>query len=100
MSVLSFLDKHIVMPVILACALFFWQAAYAVPEIAHWQTSNGARVYFVAAPELPIVDLRVTFDAGSARDDNKPGQSLLTNGLLAEGAGGLNADQIAEIFDS
>jgi zinc protease len=78
----------------------FWQPASAVPEIQHWQTANGARVYFVRAPELPIVDLRVTFDAGSARDGDKPGLALLTNGLLAEGAGGLNADQLAEIFDN
>ncbi|MCI0505398.1 MAG: insulinase family protein [Gammaproteobacteria bacterium] len=71
----------------------------AAVNIQHWTTPNGARVYFVAAPELPIVDLQIIFDAGAARDKNKAGTALLTNALLAEGAGDLNADQISERFD-
>lgn len=72
----------------------------ANPDITQWQTSNGARVYFVAAPQLPMVDIQVVFDAGSARDAGKDGLAVLTNGLLAEGAGKLDADAIAEKFDS
>lgn len=64
-------------------------------HIQHWTTSNGARVYYVHAPELPIVDVRVVFDAGSARDGDRPGLALLTNGLLDQGAGELDADAIA-----
>lgn len=30
--------------------------ASAAPAIQQWQTANGARVFFVPAPELPIVD--------------------------------------------
>lgn len=74
--------------------------AAANPDILHWQTSNGARVYFVAAPQLPMVDVQVVFDAGSARDEGKDGLAVLTNGLLAEGAGKLDADAIAERFDN
>jgi zinc protease len=74
--------------------------AHATPNIQHWETSNGARVYFVAAPELPIVDVQVVFDGGAARDGDKNGVALLTNGLLSEGAADLNADQIAEQFDA
>ncbi|PKM44925.1 MAG: peptidase M16 [Gammaproteobacteria bacterium HGW-Gammaproteobacteria-1] len=73
--------------------------AAALPQIEHWQTTNGARVYFVAAHELPMVDIRVVFDAGSARD-TVPGVASLTAGLLAEGAGSLDADAIAERFDA
>ncbi|MEK7322499.1 MAG: pitrilysin family protein [Pseudomonadota bacterium] len=71
----------------------------ASPKIETWTTANGARVYFVPAPELPIVDVRVVFDAGSAKDAGKDGVAQLTNGLLGEGAGELNADQIAERFE-
>lgn len=71
----------------------------ASPEIQHWQTTNGARVYFVPAPEIPLLDLRVVFDAGSARDGDHPGLASLTNSLLSEGAGGMDADSIAESFD-
>ena len=74
-------------------------AAKANPKIEHWTTANGARVYFVASPELPIVDIRVVFDAGSARDGAHSGLAQLTNGLLDQGAGDLNADQIAERLD-
>jgi len=74
--------------------------AHATPNIQHWETSNGARVYFVAAPELPIFDVQVVFDGGAARDGDKNGVALLTNGLLSEGAADLNADQIAEQFDA
>ncbi|MFU8838029.1 MAG: M16 family metallopeptidase [Thiohalomonadaceae bacterium] len=71
----------------------------ASPQIQHWQTSNGARVYFVPAPELPLLDLRITFDAGAARDAAHPGLALLSNSLIGEGAGKLDADAIAESFD-
>ncbi len=71
----------------------------AAPSIDHWRTENGARVYFVHAPELPMVDLRIAFDAGAARDGDRPGLALLTNALLGEGAGPWNSDQIAARFE-
>jgi len=74
--------------------------AEANPDIQHWSTGNGARVYFVHAPELPMVDIRVVFDAGSTRDGKLPGLAMLTSGMLEEGAGTLDADAIAERFDS
>jgi zinc protease len=73
--------------------------AQAMPVIQHWTTENGAGVYFVPAPELPMVDVRVVFAAGSARDGGLPGLAGLTNGLLDKGAAGLSADAIAEQLD-
>jgi zinc protease len=74
--------------------------AQAIPEIQHWQTDNGSRVVFVPVSGLPMVDIRIVFDAGSARDAGKSGLAALTNGLLAEGAAGLSAQQIAERFEA
>ncbi|MFT7235666.1 MAG: zinc protease [Methylophagaceae bacterium] len=71
----------------------------AGPQIEHWTTTNGARVYYVSAPELPMLDLEVIFDAGSAQDKGLPGNALLTNAMLSEGADGQSADQIATAFD-
>ena len=71
----------------------------AGPNIEHWQTTNGGRVYFVAAPELAMVDITVVFDAGAARDGDLSGTALLTNAMLNEGADSLNADQIAAAFE-
>lgn len=84
---------------VLSFALFA-ASAHATPKIQTWQTANGARVLFVPAPEIPMVDLQVVFDAGAARDGDKPGLAVLTNSMLNEGAGALNADAIAEQFDT
>ena len=84
----------------LLIGLFFVsQPLLAGVNIQHWTTENGARVYFVAAPELPIVDLQIIFNAGAARDQDKAGTAVLTNALLSEGAGDLSANQISERFD-
>lgn len=69
-------------------------------SIQSWETDNGARVVFVSAPELPMVDVRVVFDAGSARDGELPGLANITASMLDEGAGDWDADQLAERFDS
>lgn len=72
----------------------------AAPEIQHWQTEHGADVYFVPAAELPIVDVRLVFDAGSARDGKQPGVASMTLGMLADGAAGMSADEISLAFES
>ncbi len=69
-------------------------------NIQNWQTSHGSRVYFVQTPSLPMVDLRVTFDAGSARDGAQFGLAALTSALLDTGAGSWNADEIANRFEA
>ncbi len=87
--------------VILAlCLSVLPSLAQAIPKVQHWTTEQGARVYFVAAPELPMVDVRVVFAAGSARDGDHPGLALLTNTLLDSGTTELSADAVAEAMDS
>ncbi len=75
-------------------------ASKQVLNIQHWKTTQGIPVYFVRTPELPMVDLDVVFDAGSARDGEKFGIAQFTAGLIDEGAGDLSSDQIAEKFDN
>ncbi len=82
------------------CAYFSSGLLYAIPDIQTWQSSNGAKVFFVQTTDLPMVDVRMVFDAGSARDNGLSGLAALTNGLLAEGAGGKSAQQLAEDFES
>ena len=78
----------------------FAAAVLAAPDIQQWRTPNGVRVLFVQDDILPMLDVRVLFDAASSRDDGLPGLAALTNGLLAEGAAGKSAQQIAEDFES
>ena len=70
----------------------------AAPDIQEWRTPNGARVLFVATDALPMVDVQVVFDAGSARDGQRYGLAQLTSSLLGEGAGELDADAVAARF--
>ena len=74
--------------------------AAATPQIETWQTESGAKVLYARAPDLPMVDVRVVFDAGSARDGDQPGLAAMTADMLTEGAGGLDADTIAERVES
>jgi zinc protease len=69
-------------------------------QIQQWETPNGVRVLFVEAPDLPMLDLELVFDAGSTRDGDLPGLSTLTSALLDQGAGDWDADQIAERLES
>ena len=80
--------------------MLFNVSVYATPEIQSWKTENGARVLFVPATEIPMLDVRIVFDAGGARDDGLSGLAVLTNGLLSEGAAGKTSQQIAEAFES
>ena len=76
-------------------------ASIAGPKIQHWTLGNGARVYFVPAKELPMLQIRVTFDAGSSRDPaGRAGLARLTGAMLNEGAGDLSANDIALRLES
>ena len=76
--------------------IFFSGTALAVPEIEHWTTSKGGRVYYVKTEGLPLVDVRMVFDAGSARDGSLFGLASLTSGMLDSGALDWDADAIAQ----
>jgi len=80
--------------------VIFSQISQAAPKIENWETSSGLRVYFVNVPELPMLDLSLSFSAGSAYDGDKLGIAGMTTSMLNKGAAGLNADQIAETFES
>jgi zinc protease len=74
--------------------------ARALPDIQSWSTANGARVLFVAARELPMIDLQVLFAAGSAFEPaGRGGVALLTASLLGESADGMDADAISYEFE-
>ena len=80
--------------------IFCANTVLASPNIEYWITSTGAEVYYVHAPELPMVDIQIVFDAGSSRDEDALGIAMLTNSLLADGANGDDADKISNDFES
>lgn len=68
-------------------------------SIQYWITSKGARVYFVEASELPMVDLRLVFDAGGARDGELGGLAGMVNRMLDEGTTTRDTSAIASSFE-
>lgn len=79
----------------------FIHNALATPDIQYWRLENGARIYFVESHELPMVQINVAIDAGSARDpQGKFGLAQFTVGMLNEGTVTKNTDQIAEAFEN
>lgn len=84
----------------LLCTAFITGNASASPDIQSWETGHGAKVLFVENSILPMVDVRIVFDAASSRDGELPGVAMLANGLLAEGAAGNDAQTVAESFET
>lgn len=76
------------------------QPSTAAVKIDQWLTQQGAKVLYVQSQDLPLVDIQVTFDAGSARDGSQYGIAALTSDVLNSGAGAWNADQVAQRFDN
>ena len=71
--------------------------ALAGLDIQHWSTPQGTRVYFVENHELPMLDLAVDFDAGSARDTRATsGLASLTRAMMGLGAGTYSERDLAE----
>ena len=77
-----------------------FKTAFSAPTIQQWQTKNGVNVLYVPVTQLPMVDIRIVFDAGSARDEGKAGLARLTSNLLMTGAGQWDAGQIANRLES
>ncbi|HEV2609910.1 MAG TPA: pitrilysin family protein [Noviherbaspirillum sp.] len=68
--------------------------AHAALKIQSWTLDNGARVLFVEANSIPVLDISVEFDAGSRRDPaDKVGIASLTNAMLARGVRAADAPQ-------
>lgn len=54
--------------------MFFGVNVQAAPRVERWQHPSGAQVAWVEAVGIPMLDLRVDFDAGSRRDPaDQPG---------------------------
>lgn len=82
-----------------ACIALAAAVAQAALPIEHWTTSNGARVYFVRADAIPMLDVRVDFDAGARLDPpGKTGLASLTASMLGRGIGEADEAQLAERF--
>lgn len=72
-------------PAFVALSLAATSASAAIP-IEHWTQPSGAKVYLVESPSIPMVDVRIDFDAGDRRDpEAQAGLSSVTAGMTSKG---------------
>ncbi len=70
--------------------------ATATPSIQSWQSASGAKVLFVEDHNIPMLDVAVSFPAGSSFDSaDSSGVAGLTQHMLDAGSEGLSEDEIS-----
>lgn len=72
---------------------------YAQVKIQSWQTSQGTKVLFVHTDQLPMVDIEMTFDAGSARDGKHFGLASFTAGMIGSATSKMTEKEISLSFN-
>ena len=79
------------------------QQSYSIPYIQELDHSKSIRSLFIQSHALPMVDLQLTFNAGSARDQEiapgLAGLATMAAKLLSEGTPRYSANEIANQFE-
>ncbi|PWE44060.1 M16 family metallopeptidase [Pseudomonas prosekii] len=68
-------------------------------NIHGWKSPAGGKVLFIRTPELPILDVHVSFAAGSAQDGEHPGLAAAAFNSINQGVAGKDLAAILESFD-
>jgi zinc protease len=67
-------------------AMLWAGVAHAAIPIEHWTMPNGAKVYWVHSPSLPLLDIQIDFDAGGRRDPvGRVGLASATAQMMGKG---------------
>lgn len=64
-----------------------------------WRTTQGLRVLWHDNPRLPMIEARVYFDAGAARDGAIPGLASAVNSLMQQGTRRRSGQEVALGFE-
>ncbi len=92
--------KIVLLILLLAAPVFQGTLVAAENRLQSWTTGNGVKVFFFPSESLPMVDLRMVFAAGSARDGDKTAVADMTSALIGNGANGLDANTLAERLEN
>ncbi len=67
-------------------AAFHSNFSQAASPIEHWTQPSGAQVFLVPSPGIPMLDIRIDFDAGTRRDHrDQAGLAAVTAGMIDKG---------------
>jgi zinc protease len=72
-------------------------SAMAAIPVQFWMLDNGAKVYLMHAPGLPMVDVQLEFDAGSRRDGKATAGLAQATALMM--SKGVKADGMSSALD-
>jgi len=75
------------------------ESVQGIVDIQSWTTQSGTEVNFVASTYLPMLDIEIRFDAGSARDGEQYGLSQCVAMMLDKGTSHYTANEIALGFE-
>ena len=75
------------------------ETAPNAPLIQAWTLRQGTRVLFVENHNLPMIDLKLTFAAGSYHDGDAPGLAAMAQALFGTDSAVKQATDIAREFD-
>jgi zinc protease len=85
------------LPIVPAALVLATGHVLANPTVQQWTAPTGARVQFVEIHDLPMIDIKIDFPAGSVHDPiAQSGVAAFTSALLDAGAGDLDEQAIAD----
>jgi zinc protease len=71
-----------------------------LPQVQHFELSNGLKVILMEKHEVPLVQLNVVVKTGTVNDpEDKTGLANITLDMMDEGAGGKSSLEIADAID-
>lgn len=91
--------KHLTKLFLLLSLFAFSVTGHAKLDIQTWHTQQGSKVLYVSAPELPMVDIEMTFDAGSIRDGKVYGLASFTSAMIGSGTSKMSESEISDSFN-
>ncbi|WP_162297642.1 M16 family metallopeptidase [Ignatzschineria cameli] len=69
-------------------------SAQAATDVETWRTDEGAEVYYLYAPEIPMVDLILSLEAGSIREGDSYGLAAMTAKMVTSGTQSLDEEAL------
>lgn len=91
--------KNLLAGILATSAFLIGLSANATSQVETWKTKEGASVYFLHAPEIPIMDMVVSVDAGSLREGSKYGLASMTAGMMTKGTSKLDEEAFLTRLD-
>ncbi|UNM96458.1 insulinase family protein [Ignatzschineria rhizosphaerae] len=91
--------KNLLAGILATSAFLIGLTANGASQVETWKTKEGASVYFLQAPEIPIMDMIVSLDAGSLREGNQYGLASMTANMMTKGTSRLNEEDFLTKLD-